>query len=115
VRQDALDMAHANAWRHLLVAHFRAVDVIVRNPHDSAYRLASRLNLPPAGVMSAFKGIELPGVSKNAYLLGGAEPRLNAVARRLSARVHAGDKTAGPEQLPGLFRADYLPAGESLK
>ena len=115
VRQDAMDTAHGNAWRHLLAAHFRAVDAIVRNPHDSAYRLARRLNLPPSGVMHAFKGIELPGVSKNVYLLGGAEPRLNSVARRLSTLAHADGKAAGSRKFSGLFRADYLPAEELLK
>lgn len=115
VRQDALDAAHASAWRHLLAGHFKAIDAIVRNPQDSAYRMAARLGLPATDVMRAFKGLELPGVSRNYDLLGGASPRLRAVAERLLPIVKARDSNVSTDDFSALFTASYLPTEDLLK
>ncbi len=115
VRQEALDNAHAGAWRHLLSGHFRAVDAITRNPQDSAYRMTKRLNLPASHVLRAFKGIELPGVAKNYLLLGGAEPPLRAMARRLLTILHDPTLHADYDDFSALLQSAYLPAEELLK
>jgi len=115
LHQSALGYAYAGAVRHLLAGHFRAVDTIRHNPQDAAYRLAGRLGLPAAAVMTAFKGLEMADASKNFYLLGGQTPQLRPVAERVAQILKlSGDRDAltGLDQL---FNASYLPTKELLR
>lgn len=115
VRKDALDNAHASAWRHLLAGHFRAVDAITRNPQDSAYRMATRLQLPAAGVLRALKGLELPDAGKNHFLMSGDNPPLRKTAKRLLALLHQTSNQADFDDLASLLSSAYLPSEAVLK
>lgn len=110
IRSDALDNGHASAVRHLISAHFRALDQLNRNPYDAAYRMAAHLGLPAAGVHNAFKGLVLPDVANNYRLLGGASPDLLTRARRLSGIMVKNGMIKQDDTLTLLINSDFLPA-----
>ena len=85
IRSDALDHSHASAIRNLLSSYFKALDHLNRNPHDAAYRMATRLNLPADDVLPAFKGLLLPDAANNHRMLTGSKPELLETARKVSA------------------------------
>lgn len=115
VRSDALDHTHAKALRHLVTAHFRALDAFTRNPQDAAYRMADHLNLPAAGVLSAFKGLILPTATSNMRLLAGPAPELLPTARRVVGILRDSGLLLQSDSLTGLINSDYLPTEGWLK
>ncbi|MBB1075650.1 ABC transporter substrate-binding protein [Rhodoferax sp. 4810] len=114
VHRDALNWRHAAALRHLLDAHFRALDEFERNPQDAAYRMAPHLNLPPSAVVAAFKGLLLPTVANNHQLLGGDAPLL-ARARQVSQILQRVGLILGQDPLTDLIDPAYLPTEGLLK
>jgi NitT/TauT family transport system substrate-binding protein len=109
MRRDALKAPYAQALRHLVHSHFRALDYLKRNPQDAAYRMARHLNLPSAGVQQAFKGLLLPDVANNYRLLAGASPELIASAQKLSRLMVKGRLLKQDDSLTDLIEADFLP------
>ena len=108
IRSDLVS-EYDEALRHLLRAHFRALDHLARNPHDAAYRMAGHLGLPASDVLSAFKGLVLPDAPANQRLLAGKEPPLLLTAKRLSAVMVAGGLLQQPDTLHELVNADFIP------
>lgn len=109
MRSDHLDLRHATAVRHLIAAHFRALDHLHRNPQDSAYRMAQHLGLPAAGVLAAFKGLLLPDIDNNHRLLRGTVPQLHNAAQILSSSMVKSNLLKQSDSLAGLIRAEFLP------
>lgn len=109
-RSDVLDRSHAAAIRHLVSAHFRALDQLNHNPHDAAFRMSARLGLPQGEVLSAFKGLLLPDSENNELLVSGSAPPLRDSARRLSDLMVGDGLLAHADPLTGLIRADFLPS-----
>lgn len=103
----------AEAIRHLLAAHFRALGHLRRNPQDAAYRMAQRMNLAPDQVLASFKGLVLPDHENNHRLLSGATPSLLVSARSLSAVMRQAGLLANEDTLTGLLSGDMLPYGEA--
>lgn len=115
VRSDALDHIHAKALRHLIATHFRALDDLTRNPQDAAYRMAGHLNLPAAGVLSAFRGLALPKLVENHRLLAGRDPDLLATARRVADILLRIGILSQSDAMTDLINARYLPTEGLLK
>jgi NitT/TauT family transport system substrate-binding protein len=115
VHRDALDTRHAEAIRHLLLAHFRALDSLVRNPQDAAYRLSHRLALPAPEVLQAFKGLVLPSLAMNHQLLGGNSAQLLRTAQRIRDILPLGNPAPGTDPLQNLVSGSYLPTEGLLK
>jgi NitT/TauT family transport system substrate-binding protein len=113
--RDALDNRHADATRHLLLAHFQALDALVRNPQDAAYRLSSRLALPAPEVLQAFKGLVLPQLQANHRLLTGEGAQLVFTAQRVSEILQRGSGLSSTDKLQDLVNGDYLPTEGLLK
>lgn len=109
VRSDALE-THGTALRHLIAAHFKALDHLTRNPQDAAYRMAAHLKVPAGQVLPAFKGLVLPDALSNARLLAGAQPTLAQTAGKLSGVMFRSGLLQRHDSLSGLINADYLPA-----
>jgi NitT/TauT family transport system substrate-binding protein len=109
IRSDRLDRSHARAIRHLIVAHFRALEHLNRNPQDAAYRMAPHLGLPATNFLSAFKGLTLPDAAHNYRLLTGTSPELLTSARKLSAIMVKSGLLKQDDPLTTLIRADFLP------
>ncbi|NTW89011.1 MAG: ABC transporter substrate-binding protein [Desulfobulbaceae bacterium] len=109
IRSDVLDWSHAYAIRHLIVAHFRALKHLHRNPQDAAYRMAPRLGLPVEKSLSVFKGLLLPDAAENYRLLTGTSPELLTIARKLSAIMVKSELLKQDAPLTSLIRADFLP------
>jgi len=115
VRMEALDAHHAKAFQHLVSAHFQALDAIVRNPQDAAYRLSGRLNLPPAEVMTAFKGLMLSTPAMNYRFLAGTEPQLLGTSRRVADILQRGGLLGQAAPTLNLINSSYLPTEGLLK
>jgi NitT/TauT family transport system substrate-binding protein len=113
--RDALDNRHADAIRHLMLAHFQALDSLVRNPQDAAYRLSSRLALPAPEVLQAFKGLVLTQLEANHRLLAGEGAQLLPTARRVAEILQRGTGLATTDTLNDLVTGDYLPTEGLLK
>ena len=109
MRNEVLDSQHADAIRHLIAAHFRALDHFNRNPQDAAYRMASHLGLPAAKVLAAYKGLALPDMANNYRLLANPLPELLDSARLLSDTMVKSELLKQNDTLDGLICADFLP------
>ena len=108
IRSELLDRSHACAIRHLLAAHFRAREHLLRNPQDTAYRMAPRLGIPAEQVLALYKGLVLPDAAENYRLLAGTSPELLVSARKLAA-IMGGRGAASPaDPFAALIRADFL-------
>lgn len=107
--RDALDASHSEAIRHLLLAHFRALDSLVRNPQDAAYRLSSRLALPAPDVLKAFKGMVLPSLVANHHMLAGETPQLLSTARHVAEMLRQSNSPPASDNLQDLLSGAYLP------
>lgn len=110
IRSDTLDHDHAAAIRHLISAHFRALDHLSRNPQDAAYRMASRLGMPASGVLPAFKGLLLPDAAENRRMLAGAAPQLLDTARRVSAIMVKEELLPRDDTFTALVCDEFLPS-----
>lgn len=95
---------YSAALRHLVAAHFQALDVLAREPELAAQLMAPRLQISPAEVPASFRGLELPNVRRNIDMLapGGSLFRtvdeLQTVMLRdglLSRRLQRGDLIDG--------------------
>lgn len=115
VRSDALGHTHAKALKHLVATHFRALDDLTRNPQDAAYRMAGHLNLPAAGVLSAFRGLMLPRLAENHRLLAGRVPDLHPTARRVADILLRLGILSQSDALTNLINDAYLPKEGLLK
>lgn len=109
IRGDALDSQHADAIRHLILCHFKALDHLQHNPHDAAYRMASHLRLPVADVLPAFKGLVLPDVANNNRLLSGKTLKLLTTARKLSTLMVRGGSLKQEDRMDSLIHTEFLP------
>jgi NitT/TauT family transport system substrate-binding protein len=114
-RSDALDNVHAEAIRHLLRGHFQALDSLVRNPQDAAYRLSARLALPAPAVLQAFKGIVLPSLQVNHRLLNGELAQLLPTARRVAEILQRSSGVPVAENWQDLVNGSFLPTEGLLK
>lgn len=114
VRSDMLDRGHANAIRHLISAHFIALDHLNHNPHDAAYRMATHLNLPEGEVLQAFKGLLLPDGINNRLVLTGSTPPLLDSARKLSALMVGEGLLHHDDSLAELLHGEFLPTATGL-
>lgn len=101
VRPEATRL-QAGALRHLVGGSLQARDALQRDADALAPRMASRLHLPPDGVLQAFAGLELPDLAANHGWLGGSAPTLHASARRLAGVMQrAGLLPPGARPLDG--------------
>lgn len=109
IRNDILDLSHANAIRHLVATHFYTLDYLNRNPHDAAYRMAAHLGLPASNVLTTLKGLVLPDAANNYRWLDGTRPELLNCARKLSNIMVDNGSLKAPDTLVSLINADFLP------
>lgn len=109
VRQDKLDWPHSKAIRHLVAAHFRALNLLKYNPQDAAYRMAGHLQLDAHNVLGAYKGLLLPNIENNHRLLDGDNPPLFVSARKLSELMLQNGLIKKPDDLQSLIASQYLP------
>ncbi len=109
VRKNVLDRSHSKAIRHLISAHFRAMNHLKYNPQDAAYRMANHLGLDAQHVLGAYKGLLLPSAANNYRLLAEDSPPLLASATNLSALMVKNHLISQPDDLLSLIDAQYLP------
>ncbi len=108
VHPAALGKAHDVALHHLITAHLKALKHIHTNPEDAAYRMASRLNLPPDEVLSSFKGLVLPDLDYNMRLLNTDTPVLLKSARAIADTMLKAGILHQPANLNDLLQHDFL-------
>lgn len=109
IRGDVLDRGHANAIRHLVAMHFRALNHLNRSPQDTAYRMAARLGISSSKVLPTFKGLMLPSVAENRRMLSGSSPQLLDMARRVSGSMVKDGLLPHDDNLIALAHDEFLP------
>ena len=107
VRSDAA-VNHKKALKMLVAGHFRGLEHLLRNPQDAAYRLAERLGLPGDQALNAFRGLSLPALSENRYLLDG-HGSLQVAAKEITQLLRADGLLDKTDDLNGLVSNAYLP------
>lgn len=113
VRTDRLQGSRKQALRHLVAAHFRALEHFQRNPQDAAYRMVPRLRLPAAEVSGTFRGLVLPDAANNHRLLSGEAAPLLSSASELAMLMSSWDLLPTSRvDLAGLVDDRFLPALE---
>jgi len=113
VHPNALDEAHADALRHLVAAHLKALAHINSNPDDAAYRMARHFGLAAEQVMTTFKGLLLPDLDSNYRILKGTPPPLLKSATVVAEVIGKAGVLHHPADLHEIIRAEYLPEQES--
>ena len=68
VRTDAME-AQAEALQHLVAAHFKALDMLIKRPEQASPHMAARLQVTPAEVVPSFAGLRLPDRAQNQAML----------------------------------------------
>lgn len=112
VRRVRAGRRHSAALGHLVAKHLRALEYFHRNPEDAAFRMSTRLGLPAAEVLQAYRGLVLPDIDNNRRLLRGAPPVLHENTRALvEFKVEQG-LLQGSDDLSNLFSHRYLPRPE---
>lgn len=97
-----------DAIKALLQGHFQGLQHLVRNRHDSVYRIATRQGVSPDAVRQAMSMVMLPELAANRrYLAPGG--RVETVARRLSDTLLREGLIQQAPDLVDLCRRDYLP------
>ncbi len=109
IRTELLDGAHADAARHLVAAHLKALNYINTHPDDASYRMAPDFKLPPEKVLSMFKGLVLPDLGNNRRLLATSSPLVSKSAKRVADILLKAGILHTPADLDGLLRPEYLP------
>ena len=74
-RADALERA-PESFRQLLAGHFQALDYVRKSPDDAFRRMAPRMDVSPAEVSTAMKGIRFMDLAANRQWLDGDTPGL---------------------------------------
>ncbi len=110
VRRDVLEQKGAQV-EALIEGHFRGLYAMRQSPQDTAYRLASRLQLPGDKVLAAYRGLVLPDLAGNRALLDTRDGRLNAAAAKLVAWMIAKGRLPASKSLDALATAEYLRSG----
>lgn len=105
---------HRDALRKLVAAHFQGLRNFRKNPHDMAYRMADSFKLPPAEVIGAFKGLELPNESRNRKLLQGRDAVIVKTAHDLGViMAQIGLLKNQQTDLSDLVSAGFIPWEET--
>lgn len=110
IRNDVLDSSHAAAVRHLLSAHFRAVEYLGQKPHYAASRMTMRMGLSEGEVLLSFKGLLLPNVANNRRILTGSPPPLLGAASNISLLMVGEGLLPRDDSFTELIRSDFLPS-----
>jgi len=76
VRTSLLDNSHADALRHLVATHLRALRYIDADPDDASYRMAATLQATARAGNGRIQGLVLPGLHDNLRLLASSPPEL---------------------------------------
>ena len=95
--------------RHLIAAHFQALNHLHTSPDDFSYRTAAHLKLPADEVLDAYTGLLLPDVARNHRLLSGSQPVLLGGARKLSSKLFRDKLIPAEDTLDALLRTEFLP------
>ncbi|MDH5573183.1 MAG: ABC transporter substrate-binding protein, partial [Gammaproteobacteria bacterium] len=107
IRSDVIEQ-HADAVRSLSAAHFSMLQRMRINPQDTAYRIASLIELTGEEVMVAFRGIEIPQLSANRQYLE-ADNKIIKAAVDISLLMSRNNMTNHDDNLFNLVSDDYLP------
>lgn len=96
----------------LLAGYFDARRYFDQQPQDAAERMASRMGLMPAEVLSSFRGLELPSLDQNYYWLSGNPSLLQLAAKDLAQFMHERNLLRLKPELKELSNNQFLPIAE---
>ncbi|KAA0875515.1 nitrate ABC transporter substrate-binding protein [Nitrincola tapanii] len=108
VRQDRIK-AHTQPIKALLEGHFRALNYIRSNRHDSLYRIAARQGVEPSDIENALAGVILPSLQANQRYLSGQNERLQLACAHLSELMLETGILAQKPNLDQFLTPQWLP------
>lgn len=108
VRSEVLE-THANEVRHLLAAHFRALDHLKSKPQDAAFRMAGGLGLTGQEVLDSLRHLELVDVHDAQRYLAGDDGRIVKVVPQLVSILMDKGYLDMVDDLGDLVSDKYLP------
>ena len=108
VRADVME-AHAVALRRLVAAHFQALRHLREQAADAQARLARRLQVKPADVPTAFRGLDLPDAAQNRAILR-AGGRFDQSVRSIQVMMMANGLLRRSIGVNDLVDTRFLPA-----
>ncbi len=112
VRPAAL-LTHGEPLRAALLAHFRALTYLRQNPWDSAYRIATHLEISAEELITSLRGMELPDLIGNQRYLSAQDGDLQRVTNKLSAIMLQAGIIRQPVDSKMLYTGAYLPANST--
>lgn len=112
VVSQAAERKQSAAIEELVRGHFLGLRHLVRNMHDSVYRIATRQQVAPDAVRESMATVMLPELAANRrYLQRGG--RVETVAHRLADILAREGLIEQVPVLEGLVSRDYLPRSVS--
>ncbi|GAA0845075.1 ABC transporter substrate-binding protein [Marinobacter szutsaonensis] len=97
-----------DAVRALLEAHFSGLRHLIRNQHDSVYRVATRQGISPADVKLAMASVMFPDLASNRRYLA-KDGRVEQVARSLSRMLAREGLVPRPLEVDRFSDNGFLP------
>lgn len=91
----------------LIDGHFRALNTFIKNPIDTAYRLAVAMQIPGQDVLKAYSGLQLPSRTLNRALLE-EDGRLHEVAEALNQLMQVQGSLSSPDSLQDLVTNQFI-------
>lgn len=95
--------------RHLLKAHFSALDFMSKNRAEAARIMSQRLKIAPDQVWQSFSGLHIPGLEENRELLGGSDEFVGQINALESLMLRAGLTTERTGFTAEFLTDRYLP------
>ncbi|MGC8120350.1 ABC transporter substrate-binding protein [Marinobacter sp. VGCF2001] len=105
---DSAIRRQPNAVAHLVSAHFRGLQHLVRHMHDSVYRVATRQRVSPEMVRQSLARVMLPELSANHRYLA-HNGRLESVAKKLENMMLREGLLSGGLDYQHLSEPGFLP------
>ena len=104
-----ITQSHPQALSQLITGHFLARQYLKVNSQDAAQRMAPRLGIKLADVLSAFEGVHLSGIEENRRLLGSGSESLHSTAANLARLLVEKQLLRNRVLMDGLLDNQFLP------
>jgi len=105
--------ANPETTRHLLAHFFDALAYLRQHPESAAERMAPRLGISAAEVITGYRGLKLPDIAENRRLLSGSPSPLETTATKLMDLMLREKLLARPIEVTQFIADTYLPQVQS--
>ena len=96
------------AIEHLIGVHFSALEHFHIQKDDALFRLASRMQIEPADVLGAYRGLLLPNLRNNLRLFASDNSIIDQASQKLSTIMYQAGIIPSADQASDLFEDKFL-------